>query len=232
MKTLSVIIPVYNEKDTILEILRRVEGAPIDKEIIIVDDGSSDGTGELLKNVEEKPNLIIIYHLKNIGKGGAVYSALKKATGQITIIQDADLEYDPNDYLSLIQPILDKKTKVVYGSRWLRDNSYSSFVFYFGSKLITMITNLLFGSRLTDLNTGYKVIDTEVLKSLSLERRGFEFCEEVTTKLLRKKYSICEVPISYHPRSFKEGKKICWKDGLKAIGYIFKMRFNHQSFNE
>jgi glycosyltransferase involved in cell wall biosynthesis len=215
-----------------LEILRRVEEISIDKEIIVVDDGSFDGTRELLKNIEEKPNLIIIYHFKNTGKGAAVHSALKKATGQITIIQDADLEYDPNDYLSLIQPILDKKTKVVYGSRRLKNNSHSSFVFYFGSRLITIITNLLFGSRLTDLNTGYKTVDTEVLRGLNLECRGFEFCEEVTVKLLRRKHFIYEVPISYHPRDFKEGKKICWKDGLKAIGYVLKMRFNCQNPNE
>jgi len=223
---LSVIIPVYNERDTILKILEKVKSVKIDKEIIIVDDFSTDGTREILESLKGKDEkLKIIFQKKHVGKGFAIRTALKFVEGEIVLIQDADLEYDPNEYPKLIEPILEGKAKVVYGSRVLKKNPKASIIFYIGGRFLSFLTNLLYGTNITDEPTGYKVFSTDVLKSIDLKCLGFEFCPEVTAKVAKKGYKIYEVPINYNPRSIKEGKKIRFKDALKAVFTLIKYRF-------
>lgn len=224
----SVIIPVYNEKDTIHEILRRIEAVDIPKEIILVDDGSTDGTKEILQNhYLGKKNYTVIFHPANRGKGAAIKTSLQYVTGGRVIVQDADLEYNPQDYYNLIKPFeTDPSLKVVFGSRYLESsNKHSYYLFLLGGKVFTWILNSMFGQKLTDIATCYKVIDTEVLKSLNLQCEKFEFCAEVTVKLCKKNYKIVEVPISYAPRTFEEGKKIKWTDGIEYTWTIIKYRF-------
>jgi glycosyltransferase involved in cell wall biosynthesis len=225
---LSIIIPVYNEKDTILEVLNKVGNVDlgnVEKEVIIVDDFSTDGTRELLNRLEDKYK--ILYHKRNYGKGTAIRTGISKVTGDIIIIQDADLEYDPNDYKSLIQPIINNETSVVYGSRRLKENNkgHSGFSFYIGGIGMTLITNLLYGSNITDEPTCYKVFRAGILKNMNLKCKRFEFCPEVTAKILKKGIKIKEVPISYFPRSKKQGKKINWRDGFEGIWTLLKYRF-------
>lgn len=228
---LSVIMPVYNEAATIAESVGRVAAAqvPIPKELIIVDDGSTDGTRELLSRIQ--PDVAtVLFHERNLGKGAAIRTALEHVSGEIVIIQDADLEYDPADYPALIRPILDGTAQVVYGSRVLKaGNPYSYLRFYLGGRLLSWIANLLYGIRITDEPTCYKVFRRDLLKGLDLECRGFEFCPEVTAKVARRGIPIYEVPIHYRPRSTREGKKICWKDGLYAIWILVKYRFSRDS---
>lgn len=223
---LSVIMPIYNEKRTLKQIIKKVQNVPIKKEIIMVDDGSSDGTRSILKNYEDVSNIKIIYHSKNMGKGKAIRTAIKKISGDIAIIQDADLEYEPMDYLKLVEPIKKGKAQVIYGSRVLnQENEYSYNSFLLGGKLVTFIANILFSQKLTDEPTCYKVFDSKLLKSIKLECKGFEFCPEVTAKIAKKGIKVNEIPIKYYPRNFEEGKKITWYDGLKAIWVLFKYRF-------
>lgn len=225
LKTLSIIIPVYNEEKTIAKILSRVAEinlGPIQKQIIIVDDGSTDKTAEILKKFGSE--YLILRHPKNQGKGATIKTALSHATGEYTIIQDADLEYDPADWSKLINAI-HKNAAAIYGSRNLGKTGRGYLPYYLGGRSLTFLTNLLFGSRLTDINTGYKLFRTDFLKSLNLKSNGFEFCEEVTCKILKRGGLIKEVPISYRPRTFKEGKKISFKDGLIGIWTIIKNRF-------
>ncbi len=225
---LSIIIPVYNEKDTILKIIEKVNSVPLKKEIIIVDDGSTDGTKNILKNVKAKnidnPNLKIIFKDKNEGKGSAIRKGLKEATGDIITIQDADLEYEPIDFISLIQPIESGKTKVVYGSRILGKGQKSSFTFYLGGRLLSFLVRMLYGKKITDEPTCYKVFKTDVIKSIPLKCKKFEFCPEITAKVIKKGYKIIELPIHYNPRSIKEGKKIRLKDGISAVWTLLKYR--------
>lgn len=226
---LSILMPIYNEENTIKEILRRVKEANVkninDKEIIIINDGSTDGTKEILENIEQ-PGIKIIHLNKNRGKGWAIREGMKSVTGDIVIIQDGDLEYHPDDYNDLIQPIIVDGYEVVYGSRLLnKDNEISYFVYSFGGRLLTLITNLLYHSHITDEPTGYKVFKTNVLKSIDLKCKKFEFCPEVTAKILKKGINIKEVPIRYSPRKISEGKKIRWYVGLDAIWILFKYRF-------
>ena len=222
---LTVIIPVYNEKDTIETLLARVDQVrlPVEKEIIIVNDGSTDGTGDILKKTKIK-NVLVLSHGANQGKGAAVKTGLHRASGDIILIQDGDLEYDPGDYPDLVQPILDKKTRVVYGSRIMGHNKASYFRYYWGGRLLSLLANLIYGIRITDEPTCYKVFDAGLLKGLELRCKGFEFCPEVTAKVSRLGESIFEVPIAYMPRSIQEGKKIRWVDGLIAIWVLFKYR--------
>jgi len=224
MKKLSIIIPVYNEKETILEILKRVENVDLslEKEIIIIDDGSIDGTKEILKKLEGQYK--ILYHSKNQGKGAVLRTGFKQANGDFTLIQDADLEYDPQEYHQLLKPLIQNKTDIVYGSRNLKDNPRFKKSYYWGVLFISWLTNILYGSKLTDVYTCYKVFKTPIFKAMDLKSNGFEFEEEVTVKALKKKYRILEVPISYYPRSFIEGKKINWRDGIKAILVMIKYR--------
>lgn len=223
MKT-SIIIPVYNEEKTIEKILKKVLGSPIKKEVIVVNDGSTDETLKILGKY--KKEITYVSHQKNLGKGRAIRTGLKYVSGEIVLIQDADLEYDPSDYQNLIKPIIEKKAKVVYGSRWLGKRKVKLSVFYLGTRLLTWITNLLYGTKITDESCGYKVFNTKLLKSLKLESRGFEFCPEVTAKLARKGIQITEVPIKYTPRSMSEGKKIKWRDGIMALYTLVRYRFN------
>ena len=229
---LSIIVPVYNEQATLEEIVRRIRESPLNKEIIAVDDGSSDNSPKLLEKMKNEIGLdfLSIRHEKNKGKGAAIRTGLEAAKGDLILIQDADLEYDPSEYTRLIQPFLDdEKVEVVYGSRiLLKQNSRSSFMFYWGGRLLSGITNFLYGSQITDEPTCYKVFKTRLLKSLDLTSDGFEFCPEVTAKILRRKIQIHEIPISYRPRSKEEGKKIQWKDGLIAIWVLIKYRFKRR----
>lgn len=224
MNKLSIIVPVYNEKNNLEKLLKKVELVDIslEKEIIIVDDFSIDGTREIIKKLSNKYKIYL--HEQNLGKGAAIKSGLKLVTGDYVIIQDADLEYNPEDYKKLIAE-LSNAYQVVYGSRNLTDNPRFKKSYYYGGKLVTLITNLLFGSNLTDVNTCYKLIKTDILKSLNLEQNGFSFCEEATAKILKKGIKIKEVPINYYPRKFSEGKKIRLKDGIKAILTLLRYKF-------
>ncbi len=226
---LSVIIPVYNEAATIAQVIERVLAVELDtteKEVVVVDDGSTDGSGAVLAALAtRRPNsLKIVYHERNQGKGAAIRTALEHVTGDIVITQDADLEYDPQEYPGLLAPFEDPAVQVVYGSRNLRRNPHSSWSFYWGGRLLSWIANLLYGSHITDEATGYKLFRTDLLRSLNLQSTGFEFCPEVTSKLLLRGVKIHEVPISYQPRSLDEGKKIDWRDGLQAIWTLLKYR--------
>lgn len=225
---LSVIIPVYNEKDTIIEIIDKVKEVRIPKEIIIVDDGSTDGTRQLLEKIDD-PEIKVLFHEKNYGKGHAIRTGIKAVTKDIVIIQDADLEYNPREYPALLKPIVTNKAEVVYGSRWLKKglNKVPFNLFRFGRWFLTCLTNLLYGASITDEPCCYKVFKTEVLKGISLECEGFEFCPEVTAKVLKKGYKIYEVPISYSPRTLKEGKKIKYSDGVTAVFTLLKYRFSN-----
>ena len=223
---LSIIIPCFNEEKTIEALLLRVSQVPVEKEIIVVNDGSSDRSPEILRELTERHNIELINHPRNYGKGRAFKSGLKVATGEVVIVQDADLEYDPQDFI----PILDKfkldGVEVVYGSRNLnKENRHSYFRYYLGGVLITKIANLLFSSKLTDEPTCYKTFRREVINKIRIEGDGFEWEPEVTAKLLKAGYQIEEVPIKYFPRSFREGKKLSWRDGVKAIFTLIKYRF-------
>ncbi len=222
---LSIIIPVYNEENTISQVIEKVENVKIEKEIIVVNDGSSDRTGELLGRLKKKYNFLLLTHKKNQGKGAAIQTALNYVKGDMVIVQDGDLETDPNDYLKLIRPILEGETKIVYGSRNLLPSQEKLGYYCWGGKFLTWLTNILYGSHLTDMTTCYKLFKTEILKNLELESRGFEFDAEVTAKVLKKNYSIVEVPIKYKPRTFKEGKKLRIKDGLKEAVVLLKYKF-------
>jgi dolichol-phosphate mannosyltransferase len=224
--TLSVLIPCYNEQDTILTLLERVHRVDIAKEVIVIDDGSSDNTREILANLGGRfPGITVVFHDRNRGKGAAVRSGLERAVGDVVIIQDADLEYDPEDYRAVIAPIVEGRAQVVYGSRNLRPNHYSYRAYYWGGRLVTLVTNLLYRSRLTDEATCYKAFARPVICGLRLESSGFEFCPEVTAKVLRRGHAIHEVPIGYHARPREAGKKIRMRDGLWAISTLLKYRF-------
>ena len=227
---LSVIVPVFNEADTIAELIDRVLAVELDsveREIIVVNDGSTDETHEVLERVSrECSNVVRVYHHeRNRGKGAAVRTALEHASGDVVITQDADLEYDPQDYPRLLALFDAPNVNVVYGSRNLRKNPRSSWSFYWGGRLVSLVANLLYGSELTDEATGYKLLRADLMRALDLESEGFEFCPEVTGKLLRRGIKIHEVPISYRPRGLDEGKKISWWDGLEAIFTLLKYRF-------
>ena len=225
---LSVIVPAYNEAATIGEILLRVWNAPLRKEIIVVDDGSDDATATIVEKLQnEIPRLHLVRHEKNRGKGAAVRTGIALAKGRAVIVQDADLEYDPADYLDIVRPILFGEAEVVYGSRVLGNAPHSSLAFYLGGRLVTLVTNVLYGSCLTDEPTCYKAFKRELLQSFALREYGFGFCAEVTAKALLGKHSIREVPISYKPRGRAQGKKITWKDGLRTIWVLAKNRFGN-----
>ncbi|MBI1969070.1 glycosyltransferase family 2 protein [Candidatus Woesearchaeota archaeon] len=223
MKKLSIIIPVYNEQATIGEIVKRVKTVrlPIQKEIILVDDGSTDGGREIIEKLSGCKKL---FHENNRGKGAAIRTGLESATGDYCIIQDADLEYNPEDYRNMLQLVLTGRAKIVYGSRNLRKSNVSGKKLYkYGGIFVTIVTNLLFGTRLTDEATCYKLFPTRLLKSLVLEQHGFGFCPEVTAKVSRLGYEIVEVPISYQAR--REGKKLNAWHGIEAILFLLKYRF-------
>jgi glycosyltransferase involved in cell wall biosynthesis len=223
----SVVIPVYNEIDTIEEILARVDKIPINKEIIVIDDLSIDGTRERIKEiVADKENVKVIYHNRNKGKGAALRTGFASVTGDIVIIQDADLEYDPNEYPKLLEPISDGRADVVYGSRFIGGPHRVLFFWhYVGNKLLTLISNALTNLNLTDMETCYKVFKRQILKDINLKSNRFGFEPEFTAKISKMRLRIYEVPISYSGRTYSEGKKITWKDGIVALCLIFWYRF-------
>ncbi len=226
MVKLSIIIPAYNEKETIREIIKQVSDVKIPKEIILIDDYSTDGTREILETeYSHLKNIKVLLHKKNRGKGAAIRTGLKAIRGDIIIIQDADLEYDPKDYPKLIKPILEGKTHVVYGSRFLnKKNKHQYGLNMFATRLLTVMANILYNARITDEPTCYKVFTKQAIKSVDLKCEKFEFCPEVTAKIRKKGYKITEVPIEYKSRSIEEGKKINWKDGVQAIWTLIKYR--------
>jgi len=225
---LSVIMPVYNEKATIREILNRVRAVDVgmEKEIIVVDDGSTDGTRDILREEEAKGDIRVIYHEANKGKGAAVRTGIQHAQGDIILIQDADLEYDPREYPKLLEPILEGRASVVYGSRFLGGPRKAMLFWHaVGNKLLTFVTNILFDSILSDMETCYKVFKADLIKSIPLHSNRFEIEPEITAKVLKRGYRIYEVPISYTGREYHEGKKISWKDGITALWTLLKYRF-------
>ena len=218
---LSIIIPVYNEVRTILQVLQKVRETPFDKEIIVVDDGSTDGTGNLLK--EKGGGITLLSHDSNQGKGASVRTAILHVTGDIVIIQDADLEYHPSEYPRLLAPIADGVADVVYGSRF-QGGTHRVLLFWhaLGNRIITTLSNMFTDLNLTDMETGYKVFRAEVIKKIKIQSKRFGFEPEITAKIAKLGCRIYEVPVSYWGRDYSEGKKINWKDGLAAIYWIFK----------
>lgn len=221
----SIIIPSYNEAKTLPKIIEKLLLVKLNllKELIIVNDGSTDETPEVIKKYSKNRNIKIIVNSRNLGKGASIKKALKQAKGSIILIQDADLEYNPQEIPALLKPFEQNDAMVVYGSRILKKNPESHWTFSLGGKLLTLITNILYGTGITDEATGYKLFKKEVIKNLSLKSKGFEFCPEITAKIAKQKIKIWEVPISYNPRNISE-KKIKWWDGFKAIYYLFKYR--------
>ncbi len=220
---LSVAIPVYNEKDTILELLERVRNVNLPKEIIVVDDFSTDGTREVLQALPPSDDLRILYQTRNMGKGAALRRAFDAVTGDIVIIQDADLEYDPAEYANLIQPILANKADVVFGSRFL-GGPHRVLLFWHsvGNWVLTKLSNMITDLNLTDMETCYKVFRSEILKKLTFRENRFGFEPEFTAKVGKARFRVYEVPVSYSGRDYSEGKKIGWKDGVAAIYFILK----------
>ena len=232
---LTIIIPCYNEKNTIEEILKRINESLksyelLKFEVLIVDDFSNDGTKDVLKNFTNDEKIQIFYHDNNLGKGAAIHTALKHATGDITIIQDADLEYDPFDYYKLLVPFFETNADIVYGSRFLGGGKYVRIHFfwhYLANKILTFICNLFINLNLSDMETGYKVFRTSALKSIDLKEKSFSFEPEVTIKLAKKNYKFFEVPITYNGRSYEEGKKIGLKDAFIALKTIIFCSFKN-----
>ncbi|MFH1990701.1 MAG: glycosyltransferase family 2 protein [Patescibacteria group bacterium] len=220
---ISIIIPVFNEAGTLEEIIKRVEAVNIDKEIIAVDDGSSDGSSEILTELMDRGRIKFIKHQKNLGKGAAIKSGLKQASGDIVIIQDADLETEPGDYHNLINPIINKETRAVFGYRTA--NKPAS-IYWWGGKLVSLTTKLLYGGDIKDVNNGYKVMTRDLWNSLGLKSNHFQICEEITAKLLKRKEKIIQVPTQYFPRTKKEGKKLGFKDGLVSLWTLLKYRLS------
>jgi glycosyltransferase involved in cell wall biosynthesis len=225
MMKLSVVIPVFNEQATIAELIRRVKADPFPKEIIVVDDGSTDGTRSELARLESlHDNLRIILQPENRGKGAALRAGFKHATGDFVLVQDADLEYDPADYPVLLKPLVEGKADVVYGSRFLTTKEHRVLFFWHsvGNQFLTLVSNMFTNLNLTDMETGYKVFRREVIAAINLEQDRFGFEPEVTMKIARMRLRIYEVGISYSGRTYEEGKKIGWKDGVKALWCIVK----------
>ena len=224
---LSIVIPVYNEKDTlekIVDLVREVDG--IEKEIVIVDDGSKDGSIEIIAKIKEKyPDIKTVIKGENRGKGHTLKVGFKETTGDYVIIQDADLEYDPQDYKKLLRALEEDKVDVVYGSRFSGNYEKMSTLHYFGNKLLTVLTNLFYGVMLTDMETCYKLVPGDFIRSINIKSERFDFEPEITAKILKSGLKIREVPISYKGRAFSEGKKITWKDGFNAVFALIKFRF-------
>lgn len=232
---LSVLVPVYNEECTLEEIVRRVCAVPMPKEIILVDDGSRDRSREILRRLQEENlraagslnTLKVFFQAQNEGKGAALKAAIGHVTGDVVIIQDADLEYDPKDYPSLLEPIQAGIADVVYGTRFAGGGAHRVLFFWhsMGNRLLTLLSNMLTNLNLSDMEVGYKVFRAEALKGIELKSKRFGFEPEITMKLAKKRYRFYEVPISYHGRTYEEGKKITWKDGFAALYYMIRFRF-------
>jgi len=231
MRSISILIPVYNEEKTVLEVVEMVHAASchsLEKELIIVDDGSTDSTRELLAQLDTKKyNAKIVFHEKNQGKGAALRTAQNLATGDIILIQDADLEYDPKEYSELVRPILEGRADVVYGSRLSGGKVTRAFyiLHLLGNKALSSLTNILYNCTLTDMETCYKVFRAPIFKSVKITSNRFDFEPEITAKVLKQKVRLYEMPISYYGRDYAEGKKITWRDGFAAIWTLIKFRF-------
>lgn len=227
---LSILMPVYNEAKTIEKIIGKVENVnlgAISKELIIVDDSSTDSTQKIISNLKKKyRNIRAFRHSKNKGKGAAIRTGIKYASGEIVVIQDGDLEYNPEDFKRLIKPILQKKAKVVYGSRFLgKTSGFSIPSHYYGNIFLTFLTRILYNRKVTDMETCYKMMTSDIIKKLNLQSDSFAIEPEITAKILRKGHRVIEIPINYRCRSFAEGKKIGWKDGIIAVYTLLKYRF-------
>jgi glycosyltransferase involved in cell wall biosynthesis len=227
MKTISVIIPVYNEEDTVLKIVKKVKTVDIDKELIIVDDGSTDKTPELLRSIEDDPQMRIITHPKNLGRGAGLKTGLTHAEGFITIFQDADLELEPSNYPKLVQPILDEETEVVFGSRFLGKGFIQGMGIgaYLGNAFLAELTDRLFKTNLTDVLTMFQVTKTEIFRNLGIQSDRFGSTIEITAKFLKKGYKIVEVPVEYIPRRKDTGKKVRWRDFFSCLWSLLRYRF-------
>ena len=225
-KLLSVIVPVYNERNTVGEIVRRMRlvDLPIDLEIVVVDDGSVDGTDKVLAAIEDS-TVRVVRHPANRGKGAAVRTGIAAARGDLVLVQDADLEYDPQDWPRLLAPLLQGRTRVVYGSRYIGERETMTIFRWLGDRSLALLTTLLFNATVSDVETGYKLVDRALLESLKLEADRFDFEPEITAKLLRRHERIYEVPITYAGRASKEGRKFTWRDGIKAGGTLVRLRF-------
>ena len=223
---LSIIIPVFNEEATVKEIIDRCRALALDTEIVVVDDGSSDGTRDVLAKENGADGVTVCYHEKNRGKGAAIRTGVEKCTGDIVVIQDADLEYMPEEFPALVQPIVDGYADVVYGSRFLGTHRVFKVVHYFGNKFLTLVTNVLYDTMLTDMETCYKAFRAAVIKNVDIKSDRFNFEPEITAKVFKqKKLRVYEMPISYHGRDYDEGKKITWFDGIPALWALIKYRF-------
>jgi glycosyltransferase involved in cell wall biosynthesis len=223
---ITVIIPAYNEEKTIREILRRVQAMHIAQEILVVDDGSTDGTREILAELNGHAPVRVLYHEKNQGKGAAIRTGIQAATGEVIIIQDADLEYDPRDYPALLRPIEEGIAEVVFGSRFLGGARRPVMFWHMvANKILTLVTNILYNNILTDMETGYKLFLRTVVADIPLHARGFDFEPEFTAKMLKRKARIFEVPITFNPRNYEDGKKIKMRDAFVALWTLFKYRF-------
>lgn len=230
MKKVSIIIPVYNEEKTISKVLDNILKADhkINREIILVDDGSKDNSKNIINDYIRKNSANMkLFTKKNGGKGSAIRLGFKKATGDIILIQDADLEYNPNEHLKLMQPILDGKEEVVYGSRFMSNHDPMYKIYYLGNKFLSFLTATLYGQKITDMETCYKVFRADIIKAIPLKANKFDIEPEMTAKILKMKIKIKEIPISYNPRSIEEGKKIGWKDGVQAIWTLFKLKISN-----
>ena len=222
---LSVVMPAYNESETIEEIIRRVLAVPLRTQLIVVDDGSKDGTREILARLERELGVTVVLQPINQGKGAALRRGFEEVRGDIVVIQDADLEYSPEEFPALIELIADGRADVVYGSRFLGRHRVFLFTHYLGNRVLTLITNILYNTMLTDMETCYKVMRTEVLRSMTLHSDGFGIEPEMTAKIFKRGYRVYEVPISYDGRGYEEGKKITWRDGVVALWVLLKYRF-------
>ena len=222
---LSVVMPVYNERETIQEIIRRVLDVPLRIELIVVDDGSNDGTRDILAGLAKQLPIKLVLQPANAGKGAALRRGFQEVTGDIVVIQDADLEYSPEEFPELIELIRQGRADVVYGSRFLGRHRVFLFTHYAGNRLLTLITNVLYNTMLTDMETCYKVMRTDVLRSMTLQSNGFGIEPELTAKIFKRHYRVYEVPITYDGRGYEEGKKITWRDGIVALWVLLKYRF-------